>query len=155
MSEQIVVSPKQLAEQVAEVMSKVDKVSAQLGIKRLEVGPGYAHMTLTVDASMTNGHEICHSGILFSLADITCAYAACSRNENNLAQNLHVQLLSPVSAGTQLHSHAKEVSVVGRTGIYDVEITDEQNAPIALVRCQCRTIKGSVSKDIPRGCITA
>ncbi len=137
-------SPEELAQKVADAMAKVDRVSAQMGVDRVDIGPGYARMTLTVDESMTNGHEICHSGILFTLADISCAYAACSQNRNNLAQNLNIQLISPVTVGTRLFSYAKEVSQVGRTGIYDVEITDQHGSQVALVRCQCRTIQGVI-----------
>lgn len=144
-------SPQELAEEVANTLGEMDTVSARLGIERLSIGPGYASMALEVDDRMVNGHQICHSGIICTLADITCAYAACSFNENNLAQSLNIQLLAPARIGMRLLAEAREVGVVGRTGVYDVEIRDEHSNQIALIRCQCRSIKGKINQNLPVG----
>ncbi|HBR98980.1 MAG TPA: phenylacetic acid degradation protein PaaD [Gammaproteobacteria bacterium] len=145
------VEQSRLAEHVADVLGKMDSVSKQLGIERLSVGPGCARMRLVIDDSMVNGHGLCHTGILCTLADICTAYAACSYNENTLAQSLSIQLIAPVPLGTKLYGNATEVCMSGRTGIYDVEITNEAGAVVSVVRCQCRQTKGTVSENFPRG----
>lgn len=46
-----------------------------LGIDIISMDEGFAVVTMTVTAQMLNGHQSCHGGQLFSLADTAFAYA--------------------------------------------------------------------------------
>ena len=64
-----------LANAVAQAMYQNDRASQALGMVLDEVRPGYARMSMAVRPDMLNGHEICHGGMIFTLADSTFAFA--------------------------------------------------------------------------------
>ena len=45
----------------------------------IDMGEGYAVVTMTITPQMLNGHKTCHGGQLFSLADTAFAYACNSQ----------------------------------------------------------------------------
>src|SRR5450830_1336790 len=73
-----------LAEAAAASMLSRDNATAAMGIALAEVGPGYARMTMTVRPDMLNGHQSCHGGFIFALADSAFAFACNSYNLNTV-----------------------------------------------------------------------
>ena len=130
------------AERCAEIMLAGDAASRALGLELEEIGPGYARMGLTVGTHHINGHGVCHGGVIFTLADTCFAFACNSRNQNTLAQHAMVSYLAPGRLGDRLTAVAREVSQVGRSGIYDVRVTNQDGAVIAEFRGFSRMIKG-------------
>jgi acyl-CoA thioesterase len=89
---------------------------------------------MAVRDEMLNGHEICHGGFITTLADSAFAFACNSRNQLTVAAGLTVDFLAPAHRGDVLTADAVEVSLAGRTGVYDIVVTNQQGARIALVR---------------------
>jgi len=135
-------SPRQTAEHVRERMYANDRAVRELGIAIDEVTPGHASATMTVTASMLNGHLTCHGGYLATLADTAFAYACNSYNELTVASGFSIDLLAPAREGDVLSAHAVEVSKAGRTGVYDCEIRNQADARIAVFRGRSYTLKG-------------
>ncbi|HEY0836211.1 MAG TPA: hydroxyphenylacetyl-CoA thioesterase PaaI [Azospirillum sp.] len=133
-------SPDALAHAVAAAIRKRDRVSRQLGIDLLDIGPGRARMALTVREDMLGGHDLCHGGILFTLADTVCAYACCSRNVASLSQTMNTAFVTPARLGDRLEAEAVELVSGGRTAYYDVRITNQTGQTVAVVRGQCRLL---------------
>lgn len=133
-------APEALAAAVATALRGRDRVSRQLGIDLLDVGPGRARMGLTVREGMLGGHDLCHGGILFTLADTACAYAVCSRNVATLSQTMNIAFVAPAKLGDRLTADAVEVVTGGRTAYYDIRITNQDERPVAVVRGQCRLL---------------
>ncbi len=133
-----------LAEQVALSMYERDTASQALGIRILRVAPGHAELTMTVRADMLNGHEICHGGFIFTLADSSFAYACNSYNLNTVASGCAIDFLAPAREGDVLVAVAQERSISGRTGVYDIEVKSEAGVKIALFRGKSYRIKGHV-----------
>lgn len=136
--------PKQRAELSADAMWANDAASKWLGFILADVDEGTATMTLTVLKHHTNGHGICHGGILFSLADSTFAFACNSRNQNTLAQHCMVTFIAPAKLDDRLTATAKEISKARRNGVYDVKITDQDGQIIGEFRGFSRTINGQL-----------
>ena len=67
------------ARQNAHAMYENDACAKALGIDIISMDEGFAVVTMTVTAQMLNGHQSCHGGQLFSLADTAFAYACNSR----------------------------------------------------------------------------
>lgn len=63
----------------ARVMYEKDTCARKMGIELIEMDDGFAQMSMTVSADMLNGHQTCHGGQLFTLADTAFAYACNSR----------------------------------------------------------------------------
>ena len=127
-------SPEGIARKSAEAMWANDDASKWTGMTLDAVGQGTATTSLTVERHHTNGHDICHGGYIFTLADSAFAFACNSRNELTVASGLTVDFLAPVKRGDVLTADAVEVARTGRTGVYDIVVTNLAGARVALVR---------------------
>ena len=133
-----------LAKRVADAMYSRDRASQGLGIRIARVGPGRAELTMTVRNDMVNGHEICHGGFVFTLADSAFAFACNSYNFNTVANGCTIEFLAPAHEGDVLTAVAHERSQVGRNGVYDVEVRNQAGTTIAHFRGKSTRIKGEV-----------
>jgi acyl-CoA thioesterase len=136
-----------LAERVAESMYARDTATQALGIRIAHVGPGYAELAMAVRSDMLNGHEICHGGFIFTLADSTFAYACNSYNLVTVASGCGIDFIAPAREGDELNARAHERSASGRTGVYDIEVTNQRGEKIALFRGKSYRIKGHVIEE--------
>jgi len=136
--------PQALADTVGREMYARDRNAHFMGIQLGEVRPGYARMHLKVRPEMTNSHNICHGGVIFTLADTAFAYACNSYNHNTVASGCAIDFISPAHAGETLTATAEERALSGRTGVYDIEVRNEQGKAIALFRGKSYRIKGEV-----------
>jgi acyl-CoA thioesterase len=135
-------TPQELAEATARTMLEADACSRTLGLELVQVQPGYARMEMTVRADFLNGHGICHGGLIFTLADTTFAFACNSRNVSTVAAGCSIEYLQPVKMGDRLTAEALEQSLSGRTGIYDIRVTNREGETVALFRGKSAQIRG-------------
>jgi acyl-CoA thioesterase len=135
---------QQVAELVAQALYAIDKTSQTLGIRVVEVRPGYARLAMIVRDDMVNGHHICHGGMVFTLADSAFAFACNSHNENNVAAAASIDFLAPSRQGDELTAIASEVWRSRRNGIYEVTVINQEGARIALFRGRSARIDGCV-----------
>jgi acyl-CoA thioesterase len=133
-----------LAERVAERMFDADRASRALGMRIERIAPGRAEMTMAVRDDMLNGHAICHGGYIFLLADSTFALACNSHNRNTVAQGCAIDYLAPAHAGDVLRASGVERSRTGRTGVYDIDVRNQQGTTIALFRGKSYRVDGSI-----------
>ncbi|NRO98967.1 hydroxyphenylacetyl-CoA thioesterase PaaI [Paraburkholderia sp. NMBU_R16] len=134
----------ELARAVAAAMYRADACSRALGFELLEVRAGYARMRATVRPDFLNGHDICHGGLIFTLADSTFAFACNSYNVNTVASGCSIEFLRPVHGGDVLIAEAIEQTLNGRTGIYDIRVTNRAGETVAMFRGKSTQIRGSV-----------
>ncbi|MDJ0630589.1 MAG: hydroxyphenylacetyl-CoA thioesterase PaaI [Rhodobacter sp.] len=135
-------TPKQRAEKSAAALWSGDAASQWLGIEIVEVDEGRAVLAMTVRPEHCNGHGTCHGGVSFSLADSAFAFACNSRNRSTVGQHAAISYLTPGQAGDRLTATATEVALAGRSGIYDVRVTNQDAAVIAEFRGVSRTVNG-------------
>jgi acyl-CoA thioesterase len=112
-----------------------------------EIDEGFAVLSLTVEKKHTNGHGICHGGVTFALADSAFAFACNSRNQSTVAQHNTISYTSAVKLGDVLTATAKEISLIGRNGIYDVEVTNQEGLAVAQFRGCSRAIRGTLFEE--------
>ena len=123
-----------LARRCVDKMLQGDRCSARLGIELLEAGAGRARMRLVVTADMTNGHQICHGGVIFTLADTTFACACNGHNRVTVAGGCSIEFLRPARAGDELTAVGVERKRGKQTGICDIEIRNQRGQLVALFR---------------------
>jgi len=140
----IPVDPEELAKACAEVMWHDDNASRQLGMVLSGVAPGTASIGMTVDQRMTNGHKTCHGGYIFTLADSAFAFACNTYNQRTVAQHCSVTFLAPAFEGDRLTANAREIQRRGRSGIYDIRVTNQRGETIAEFRGHSRSVKGTL-----------
>jgi acyl-CoA thioesterase len=136
-------TPQQLAEAAAAAMWAEDRASQGLGMRLDAVGPGTATLSMTVRPDMVNGLDLCHGGFIFALADSTFAFACNSHNQRAVAQIASITFVAPARGGDRLTARATEVAAFGRSGIYDIRVTDQAGRLIAEFRGHSRTVKGT------------
>src|SRR6476660_6961990 len=123
-------------------MWKEDDASSGLGMKIVEVAPGRATLSMTVQPHMVNGQRIAHGGFIFTLADSAFAFACNSHNEKAVAAQGNITFIRPGKLGDVLVASAREISRGGRSGIYDVQVTVD-DVVIAEFRGHSRAIGGT------------
>ena len=133
-----------LAEAVGAAMFARDPASQGLGMTLDAIAPGYARMSMHVRDDMLNGHQTCHGGFIFSLADSAFAFACNSRNHTTVGAGCSIDYLSPGRAGDLLTATAVEQSLSGKTGIYDITVNNQHGRTIALFRGKSHRISGEV-----------
>ena len=104
------------------IMWEADAASAMLGMEIDELGPGEARVSMLVRPDMVNGHDLCHGGLVASLADSAFALACNSHGTVTVAAGFEIDFLEPARLGQVLQAHAREVALRGRSGLYDVTV---------------------------------
>ncbi len=136
--------PMAIARRAADVMWADDKASAALGMEIVSVGPGAATIAMLVRETMVNGLDMCHGGLIFSLADSACAFASNSYNQRAVLQTGQIVLIAPARLGMRLIAEANERYRGERSGIYDVTVRSEASEMIAEFRGHIRDIPGKL-----------
>ncbi|MFN3687649.1 hydroxyphenylacetyl-CoA thioesterase PaaI [Salinarimonas sp.] len=136
--------PLALARACAERMWAEDEASRALGMEIVEIGLGRAVLTMRVRSEMTNGHKTAHGGYVFTLADSAFAFACNGTDQRTVAQSCAITYIAPAREGDLLRAEAVEVHRAGRSGVYDVRVTNQDDALVALFRGHARTVKGRI-----------
>ena len=126
-------------------MFSADVASQQtMGMQLVFCKPGQAQMTMQVTLAHLNGHQICHGGFIFTLADSTFAFACNSYNKNAVAAGCSIEFLKPGRLGDVLTCEGLEQTLSGRHGIYDMKVTNQDGEVIAMFRGKSAQIPGTV-----------
>jgi acyl-CoA thioesterase len=131
------------AKQCAKTMWAGDKASKALGIsiEIREVGVATARMQVRED--MLNGFDVCHGGLLFTLADTAFAFACNAYDRVTVAASANIEFLRPAQLGDELHAIAREEYRGSRSGYYAVNVENQDGMLVALFRGR------AVSRDEP------
>ena len=139
------VSPQERAQRVGETMFSVDVASKDtMGMELVSVAPGRAVLRMVVKPLHLNGHQICHGGFIFTLADSTFAFACNSHNRNAVAAGCSIEFLKPAHAGDVLTCEGEEQTLQGRHGIYDMKVTNQKGEVVAMFRGKSAVIPGQI-----------
>jgi len=108
------------------------------GITIDEVGDGHARLRMSVRPDMTNGHGICHGGIIFLLADTALAYASITPDpaQTNVASGATITFTHPAHGGDTLLATCTRIHQQGRSSLYDTVVATDAGKVIALFRGQ-------------------
>lgn len=133
---------QQVAEESSAAMVAADSAARSTGIRVLDVGPGRARAALTVAARHVNGHDVCHGGVLFLLADTAMAHACNSYGTSAVASGADIAFLRPAALGDELTAEAAERALAGRSGLYDVTVRTGDGTVVAEFRGRTRQVPG-------------
>ncbi len=134
------------AQQSAEALFERDRASQALGMRLVGVRPGWARVVMTVRPDMLNGHQLCHGGLVFALADSAFAFACNSYNENTVAAAAAIDFLAGARAGDELTAEASELWRTRRNGIYEITVTNQRGERLALFRGRSYRVEGEVTQ---------
>ena len=115
-----------------QILMEKDALARHLGIKLLEIRPGYARGVMEVSPELLNGVGVTHGGAIFGLADVVFAAASNSHGPVALALNVNIQFLKTTGVGAVLTATAREENLTRKTGLYRMEVRDQDGEVIAL-----------------------
>lgn len=119
---------------IIDAMYENDAFSQWLGIERLEEGPGFSKIQMTVRKEMTNGFGIAHGGISFSLADSAFAFASNSRGQHAVSIDTSIYHAAAVHVGDVLTAEAVEENLGKRLAHYRVTVTNQNGQVVGLFK---------------------
>ena len=120
-----------LPEKVVNKMINGDAFSQWLGINILEINEGNCTLEMTVRDEMTNGFNIAHGGIAYSLADSALAFAANSYGIQSMSIETSISHTKKVKSGDVLKAVTKEINKTHKTAIYYITIINQNNIEVA------------------------
>lgn len=134
----------QLAQRCAQNMYENDAASQALGIKLIQVSCGRATAVMNVKDFMLNGHKTCHGGQIFTLADSAFAFACNSQDQAAVALSCTIDFIHPAFQDDTLTATAEQLHQGGRSGVYQIKITNQNQQLIAIFKGNSARIKQSV-----------
>ena len=136
-----------LAKEVVDKMMRGDSFSQWLGIEVLKISKGFCKLQMTIRDEMTNGFNIAHGGIAYSLADSALAFAANSHGKQALSIETSISHKKKVNSGDILTATAKEINQSSKTGLYFITITNQNDIEVA---CFKGTVYRTNTKWFPK-----
>lgn len=122
-------------------MLALDRSAQALGIEIADVGPGRATARMRVRPEMLNGHDMCHGGYVFLLADSAFAFACNTHGATVVASGCDIDFVRPAREGEQLEAFAAERVLFGRSGVYDVTVRGPRGDVVAEMRGRSRALR--------------
>jgi acyl-CoA thioesterase len=119
---------------IFDLMYNNDPFSKLLGMQLKEISEGYCKLSMKVTKDMLNGFSIAHGGITYSLADSALAFASNSRGIQSVSIETSINHLSKVVEGDTLTAISEEKNLTGRTALYLIHITNQNNQAVALFK---------------------
>lgn len=111
-----------------------DAFSQWLGIDIISIDKGYCKLSMQVRDDMTNGFNVAHGGISYSLADSALAFASNSQGQHSLSIETSISHTRPIYTGDKLIAEAKELNLSRSLGIYEVKVINQENKTVALFK---------------------
>ncbi|MBD2800111.1 hydroxyphenylacetyl-CoA thioesterase PaaI [Xenorhabdus szentirmaii] len=137
-------TPGQQARHCIEALYAKDICAQSMGMRIEYIDIGVARLSMTITPDMLNGHQRCHGGILFSLADTAFAYACNGEGPATVAAGGSIDFIRPALAGDCLTATASVQHQGKTTGLYDVEIKNQDNKIVALFRGRAHRLGSSL-----------
>lgn len=122
------------AKRIVDQMYNNDPMSKWLGIERLEDAPGVSVLRMQVREEMLNGFGIAHGGICYALADSALAFASNAHGLQAVSIETSISHVAPVHLGAVLTTRVKEIHLTKRTGLYQIEVLNEQGQVVAFFK---------------------
>ncbi|WP_202320564.1 hydroxyphenylacetyl-CoA thioesterase PaaI [Archaeoglobus neptunius] len=119
---------------VGEFMRRRDRLFDLLGAELVKVSEGHAKVEMEVKEEHLNAADVCHGGVIFTLADLAFAVASNSHGKISLALEVSITYMKTASAGERIFAEAKEVNSGRRTATYLIEVRNSKNELLALAK---------------------
>jgi acyl-CoA thioesterase len=121
-----------IAQRCADAMYANDAASKSLGIRVEIPAAGAAVAYMTVRDDMVNGFDVCHGGLLFTLADTAFAFACNAYDNLTFAAAANIEFIRPVLLGDELRALAREDYRGSKRGLYTVEVRNQRDEVVAM-----------------------
>lgn len=111
---------------------KKDRFVDGLGIEITDAEPGRCECTAQIEERHLNAGNVVQGGMIFTIADFAFAVAANCAHGNVVSLTNNITYVRPPK-GETLIARARELSATRKTCLYEVEVSDERNTPVAFM----------------------
>ena len=118
-------------------LATLDQFSNWLQVKIIELSEGKSRLSMVVREDMLNGFGILHGGVSFALADTAFGYASNWEGKINVALDASITFTHPSRLGDRLIAEAQCLNDTRKTGLYRVDIKNQQEQLIAAFQATC------------------
>ena len=125
---------KKYAEKIVDAMLSEDAFSKWLGIRIVQLSPGFCQLYMQATPAMCNGFGIVHGGIPFSLGDSACSFAVNAHGKKAMSVETSISQFKAVQPGDVMNCYVKEVSLGKKLGVYTAEILNQDEVRIAFFK---------------------
>src|SRR5512143_1126402 len=123
---------KDILKAVSEKVNRDDTFSRRLGVKLVELLPGFARATLPITEDTVNIYQMAHGAAIFSVADQACEAAGNSFGEPAVALQQNIHFLAAGQSGDFLEATAKVVHRTSRIGLIEFQVRNHAGVAIAI-----------------------
>ena len=117
-----------------EQMYDNDAFSQWLGIEIVTLDAGTSALKMTVRKDMTNGFDIAHGGITYSLADSALAFASNAYGRQSVSVETSISHTKAVKTGDVLLAVASEESLSHKIGVYRIIVSNQDEETVAVFK---------------------
>lgn len=118
-------------EKIFDKITSRDTFAQLIGMKLMEIKPGFARTSISITERMVNMHQVAHGGAIFSVADQACEAAGNSLGEPAVALQHGIHFLAPGRPGEILEAIAKVTHRSNRIGLIEFEVRNQEGTLIA------------------------
>ena len=104
---------------VFEKINAEDSFARQIGVRLIELRPGFARASLSVTGAILNMYQMAHGGAIFSVADQACEAAGNSYGEPAVALQNNLHFLTAGRSGDILEATAKVTNRSSHIGLIE------------------------------------
>lgn len=120
--------------EIVQGMLDNDAFSQMLQMELVVLELGYCQLRCPVTAQTTNGFQIAHGGLSYSLADSALAFAANTYGYQCMSIDTQISHLAKVQHGDTLTATCTEIHRGKRTGVYEIRIENQDKRLVALFK---------------------
>jgi len=110
---------------------KNDRIAAFLGMRLLELSPGYAKVAMKLKPEYQNSIGLIFGGIIMAVADQAFAYASNSLAHPSLASQFNTHFIAAPKVDDELYAECRVLVSGRRVGISEVVVTNQEGKLIA------------------------
>jgi acyl-CoA thioesterase len=118
--------PKEILKRIFDKVNSEDTFARLIGMKLIELQPGFARATLSVTQATINIYQMAHGGAIFSVADQACEAAGNSFGEPAVALQHSIHFLNAGKSGDLLEATAKVTNRSNRIGLIEFEVRNQE-----------------------------
>ena len=117
-------------EEIKEKLNRDDRFCRYNEMRIDVIRPGYAEAVMELTENKLNGLGIAQGGAIFTLADLAFAGASNAAGFRTVAFTSNISFVRP-GTGRRLRAVATEVSRGRRTGVYSVQVFNDDGKVVA------------------------
>jgi len=124
--------PKEILKAIFNKVNSEDAFARQIGMKLIELQPGFARATLPITDETVNIYQMAHGGAIFSVTDQACEAAGNTFEDPAVAIQNSIHFLAAGKSGDLLEARAKVTNRSNRIGLIQFEVKNQKGVLLAI-----------------------